>query len=280
MLQSETNVSAFTAEGTSGAVGDRICLNCGSVVSKGNYCPECGQHLSTARLTMKNLAVNTLSGLARVNDKFFFTCGMLLTKPWKVVAEYISGKRARYTAPIQLIIVITFIFVTLDSFLGIEGSEDKVVFLYGEGAYKTYVNGFVNYLFDSSIILGLCLFLPTVPLLYLTHRMFKIKRFNAAEYIVASMYLSVTFVILIGTCQLVVDYFFEHIYGSYEVIISVSYVIVLGIISVYKSLNSSGKNKAAKILTSATFIFLVLLMYFVTILGLVFIHRLSINGQI
>ena len=261
----------------------QVCLNCGAELGDAKFCPECGQSAMTSRFTLKNLGVNVLTGLSRVNDKFFYTCWLLLSRPWKVISDYIGGKRTRYTGPVQMMIIIAFISLTLNSLFGVEEEPANFTFLKDTGWLSHFVNVCVNYLYNSEVAFGLMMLLPVVPLLYLTHRLFGIRRFNAAEYIIAALYLSDAFMLTMMVILNIFDLLTGETIGlrptSY-LLISICYIGVLGVISIYKSLGSSGKSGVRKILMSSFFIVFTLFLYILALVVLYVVHHLSLYGHI
>lgn len=95
----------------------KICKNCGienDVNAK--YCSECGQSLSVGRLQTKEFFAEIMSGLLRLNRGMLYTSWNLLIHPWKVIRDYIHGKRISYTPPVNLLILLMFILALLEKF--------------------------------------------------------------------------------------------------------------------------------------------------------------------
>ncbi|GEM_PF-2875887 len=76
-------------------------LNCKSCNTElqGEYCHNCGQKLITKRITVKELIRQFFSSFFNTENGLIFTLKSLITKPHKVVHEYISGKTIKYTNP-------------------------------------------------------------------------------------------------------------------------------------------------------------------------------------
>lgn len=105
----------------------KVCLNCGSeFVDDSNYCHVCGQSVSTERLSTGNFFVSIVSRLSRINKGVIFTCYNLLIHPWDVISDYIKGKRVKYTAPVQLLIILSFITVVFSALGFISDPEEYV----------------------------------------------------------------------------------------------------------------------------------------------------------
>lgn len=50
-----------------------------------------------------------VSGLLRINRGFLFTAKHLLFHPWKVIREYLKGKRVNYTSPVNMLVILCFL---------------------------------------------------------------------------------------------------------------------------------------------------------------------------
>lgn len=89
-----------------------VCLNCGAVCHS-KFCPECGQPTSTPpRITHTSLAKTVAMSYARLTPGFWPTLIGLLKAPWKVIADYVNGKRVTYSPPVTMLIQ-TVLYVTL-----------------------------------------------------------------------------------------------------------------------------------------------------------------------
>lgn len=82
------------------------CLNC-AVVGSGSYCAHCGQSRALGRLSMPAVARAALAALVALDRPFLNTAIGLTLRPGRVVAEYLAGRRRRYTNPIQYCAVAT-----------------------------------------------------------------------------------------------------------------------------------------------------------------------------
>lgn len=94
------------------ALPEVVCLNCGTSYH-GNYCPNCGQKSKTGRLTFGFALSNLTDILFNTERGFLHTCLDLLYRPGHMIRDYVSGHRVEYTRPIQLLFILTTIYVVL-----------------------------------------------------------------------------------------------------------------------------------------------------------------------
>lgn len=263
---------------------EQCCLNCGSVLHVGNYCHVCGQPVNTGRLTMRNMGVNMATGLTRINSKFVFTIRGLLIRPWRVISQYIAGKRASYVAPVQLLLILIFIWLALPALLGHTRRSLAAVFgdkvlLSGDGSLATVVNFVVTHVLTSETLIFVLLLLPAVPIVKLTHRIAGIRRYNIAEYIVASLYLS-CFIISLSLVfyipAVVCDCFVGSTGNVFSVLQTVIIVVVLSA-ALYRSFASARKSALQKVFYVAMSITLSVIFYFLIFFALILIHLYSFD---
>ncbi|MCQ2374485.1 MAG: DUF3667 domain-containing protein [Salinivirgaceae bacterium] len=89
------------------------CVNCGEMFN-GNYCPNCGQSAKEKRLTLRSAFENLFSLLLNTDKGFVYTLLCLIFRPGYMILDYIRGKRARYTRPVQLLFFTVTIFFVID----------------------------------------------------------------------------------------------------------------------------------------------------------------------
>lgn len=230
------------------------CLNCGAELYKGNFCHICGQSVRTGRLTTKNMGVNILSGLTRINSRFLFSVKELMFRPWGVISDYIRGKRVVYVAPVQLLIVLTFISVALTSLTGSgDGSLNEIFgnfnMIGGSGAMVTVVNCVMRFILTSPTWMYILLLIPSVPVVMAAHRIMGVRKFNLAEYIVAALYLS-CFIIIFGVVTMLPTEIYEYFCGR-TVWLSYLWLVCLMVpldVALYRSMASSMKSCRSKLI--------------------------------
>lgn len=81
-----------------------VCKNCGSEYS-GNYCNNCGQKAKVGRLTFRSVIDNWMYGLTNCDTGILFTCKELFTRPGRMMADYIRGKRVIYFQPFPMLFI-------------------------------------------------------------------------------------------------------------------------------------------------------------------------------
>lgn len=98
-----------------------VCKNCGTEY-RGNYCPGCGQSGYTQRLSAFN-AVKSVAGVVLTLDRgFLHTCIDLLLRPGHMMRDYIEGRRVQYYGPINLLFLLSMVYVVALYFLFPESS--------------------------------------------------------------------------------------------------------------------------------------------------------------
>lgn len=94
--------------GERGAV--TACLNCGELVAQ-RYCPACGQEAAhTLQRPFREIVGEVLDETIALDSRFGITVLPLLRSPGFLTAEYLAGRKARYTAPLKLYLLFSFLF--------------------------------------------------------------------------------------------------------------------------------------------------------------------------
>ena len=108
-------------------VHKHVCLNCGTEY-EGNFCPECGQRASVGKLTMLSVLNSFLAVAGFSNGKLWKTLLHSVTRPGHMIREYLQGKRTYYIKPLNLLVVLSLLFVILQNVLPVN--------LFGNGNSK------------------------------------------------------------------------------------------------------------------------------------------------
>lgn len=82
-----------------------LCKNCQSQFES-KFCPDCGQKASTKRFSTRILFSQLMDKLLPLNRGAIFTARRLLTRPGKMVRDYLNGKRVAYTKPFQFLLIV------------------------------------------------------------------------------------------------------------------------------------------------------------------------------
>ncbi len=88
---------------------DAVCLSCGAGVA-GVFCVACGQKQDDLRRSLLVLARDFIEDTFAFDSRMWRTLGLLATSPGVVPTDYSHGRRARYTPPVRLFLVVSFLF--------------------------------------------------------------------------------------------------------------------------------------------------------------------------
>ncbi len=94
------------------------CLNCG-VGLAGDYCHECGQRNTRARLTLRGLFSDIFDHVFSLDSRLLRTLRGLFTRPGATIRAYIAGERTRYANPLRFLVLAVALFFIVRSMLGI-----------------------------------------------------------------------------------------------------------------------------------------------------------------
>lgn len=85
------------------------CLSCGAGVA-GVFCVACGQKQDDLRRSLFVLARDFIEDTFAFDSRMWRTLGALAASPGLAPANYAHGKRSRYTPPVRLFLVVSFLF--------------------------------------------------------------------------------------------------------------------------------------------------------------------------
>ena len=85
------------------------CENCGTQLT-GHYCPQCGQAAIDYRRSIGHVLLDVLNEFLNWDSKFFASIGLLITRPWRLTNEFVSGKRVRHVHPLRLYLLASVLF--------------------------------------------------------------------------------------------------------------------------------------------------------------------------
>ena len=90
---------------------DSACKNCNEALpGAALYCPACGQSVKeTARPWLK-VVREILTELLDFDGRMLISLRLLLTRPGYLSHEYVHGRRASYTSPVRMYLVISLVF--------------------------------------------------------------------------------------------------------------------------------------------------------------------------
>ena len=85
------------------------CANCGADLD-GSYCAQCGQSVLDIRRPAWSMIRDFSDDALNWDGRFFTTMRALYTRPGDVAREFMEGKRARYTPPFRLYVIVSLVF--------------------------------------------------------------------------------------------------------------------------------------------------------------------------
>jgi hypothetical protein len=98
---------AVTVAAATAAVA--ACISCGTAIA-GPYCAGCGQRNDDMRRSSFVLAKDFVKDTFAFDGRMWRTLGLLAAAPGTVPSNYSHGKRSRYTPPVRLFLVVSFLF--------------------------------------------------------------------------------------------------------------------------------------------------------------------------
>ncbi|MCP4572216.1 MAG: DUF3667 domain-containing protein [bacterium] len=131
------------------------CLNCGDELT-GNFCANCGQQVRDVNISVKSLAVEFTESLFSLEFGFWQTFKRLVFLPGTLTAEYVAGRRKKYSSPIRLYLGTSLLFFFAIGFFGGDksfiqvGDDDgNVTAMTGDEAMAALREGFADTPGDS-----------------------------------------------------------------------------------------------------------------------------------
>jgi hypothetical protein len=160
------------------------------------------QENTPQRLQLSTFLKQSVWGLFSVESGFFYTAFRLIVKPWAVIRDYIHGDRARYMAPVNMLVAILVYITLFTTLLEIDEQVFGVKLSFGYESDDSNPNSvwvkLVKLFFKaiSSQEFTYALMCPPIMLaVWLTYYRFGGRRFNAAEYLVAALYMLCAFLV-------------------------------------------------------------------------------------
>lgn len=86
-----------------------VCISCGAKIA-GPWCAGCGQRNDDMRRSSLVLAMDFLKDTFSFDGRMWRTLALLAAAPGTVPSHYSHGKRSRYTPPVRLFLVVSFLF--------------------------------------------------------------------------------------------------------------------------------------------------------------------------
>ena len=110
----ERRVLAHREDFISGAVSTENCLNCGEVLT-GQHCAHCGQHAKVRVISLWGLVRDLLGDMFDWDSRVWRTLRPLAFRPGLLTREYLLGRRAHYTPPFRMYLILSVVFFLIAS---------------------------------------------------------------------------------------------------------------------------------------------------------------------
>jgi hypothetical protein len=87
------------------------CRNCDTPLpAQAKFCPACGQSIKAVTRPWREVLGELVTELFDFDGRMLVSLRLLLTRPGFLSFEYINGRRASYTSPIRMYLVISLVF--------------------------------------------------------------------------------------------------------------------------------------------------------------------------
>ena len=130
----ERRVLAHREDFLSGAVSTENCLNCGEVLT-GQHCSHCGQRAKVQVISLWGLIRDFLGDVFDWDSRVWRTLRPLAFRPGLLTQEYLRGRRAHYTPPFRMYLILSVTFFLIASVF--DPGKDISLNLGGGGAALT-----------------------------------------------------------------------------------------------------------------------------------------------
>ena len=153
------------------------CKNCKtSLPGQADYCPACGQSVKSITRPWLDVTREVLTELFDFDGRMLISLRLLLTRPGFLSHEYINGRRATYTSPVRMYLVISLVFFFV------------LPLILPESAGTSPTHEFSSDLYSQAMFILL-------PLFALLLKIFYRKTFYTAHLIFTVYLFAVTFIV-------------------------------------------------------------------------------------
>lgn len=91
-----------------------VCPNCGTQLGPdNNFCLTCGQENHEVLLPLGHILYEFVESITHFDNKLWNSLKAIFTRPGKMTAEFLEGKRIRYVPPARLYVFVSVIFFFL-----------------------------------------------------------------------------------------------------------------------------------------------------------------------
>ena len=131
-FSTERRVLAHREEFIRGAVSTENCLNCGEVLT-GQHCSHCGQRAKVRVVSLWGLLKDVLGDALDWDSRLWRTLRPLAFKPGMLTQDFLRGRRASYTPPFRMYLILSVVFF-LTTTIGADPGADLQLNLDDDGA--------------------------------------------------------------------------------------------------------------------------------------------------
>jgi hypothetical protein len=155
-----TTIGDQRARTTAAAVGE-ACANCGAHVAD-RFCGSCGQSRGTLDVSVFELLKQLLAEISSADGRVIRSLKILVARPGDLTAEYLAGRRHRFTPPLRLYLATSFAFFA--AFLLTRPIDRTYYGLGGEVAASGYEGAMARLLVLMLPLIAVALKLLLLPL--------------------------------------------------------------------------------------------------------------------
>ena len=159
------------------------CLNCGTAVPLA-FCGACGQPITTARLTMRQLFHDFASGFLKMETRVLHTTRDLVLRPSRLIMDYLAGRRTAYVGPIQYLLLVLAAMLVVSALLDFS----PVAHLFTDGLPEEFGPQDGWWTRFPMAVLFLSFVLPSVPAAWAYGRLRPKADHTLAERLVVILY--------------------------------------------------------------------------------------------
>jgi Protein of unknown function (DUF3667)/Domain of unknown function (DUF4286) len=110
----DRRILAHREDFISGAVSTENCLNCGEVLT-GQHCSHCGQRAKVQVISLWGLIKDFLGDVFDWDSRIWRTLRPLAFRPGLLTQEFLRGRRAHYTPPFRMYLILSVVFFLIAS---------------------------------------------------------------------------------------------------------------------------------------------------------------------
>jgi hypothetical protein len=121
-FSAERRVLAHREEFIRGRVSTENCLNCGEVLT-GQHCSHCGQRARVRVLSLWSMLSDVIGDALNWDSRLWRTLRPLAFSPGVLTQEFLRGRRAHYTPPFRMYLMLSVAFF-LSTTLGADPGAD------------------------------------------------------------------------------------------------------------------------------------------------------------